>query len=266
MEPHVSSVFAPKDVPPNVDALAAFRSSEARTPLSRRLSHDLGASQRFVFVKSAPEVASSEVELAHVQSIEVVIAWGDNVLHVAHLTPPRSFFVGDARGSDFVIPREKLGAPLLQLLRVEGDAVTLAIPASARGHVQRPGEPQRSLDELRSVLPQETLGETTLRAPSGLCAELTIGDLTFFIALVSAGKPVPRGLGSAFDKVAASYFGGALFTQAALIAALASFTPPLGLSDSEELDRERMFLMEQYLSASAERERPEEAPDRKSVV
>ena len=50
---------------------------------------------------------------------EVTILWGENVLHVAHLSAGQSFHVGDEDGPpsrrsaqsacDFSIPREKLG-------------------------------------------------------------------------------------------------------------------------------------------------------------
>ena len=42
-------------------------------------------------------------------AIEVVIVWGGlSVLHVAHLSPPRAFYVGE-RDADFLLSRDTLG-------------------------------------------------------------------------------------------------------------------------------------------------------------
>ncbi len=51
---------------------------------------------------------SFEVE-TDVSAVEVAILWGDSILHVAHLSPPRSFYIGDDISSDFLIDSLKLG-------------------------------------------------------------------------------------------------------------------------------------------------------------
>src|SRR4029079_5117588 len=53
------------------------------------------------------------------------------------------------------------------------------------------------------------------------------------------------------------YFGLSFLAHAGLIAAMAFFVPPLGLTDDEELDKDAMFLMQEYLKAAAEREQEE---------
>ena len=45
-----------------------------------------------------PDVPSEEVETP-AQSIEVMILWDTSVLHVSHLTPPRSYYVGEEEGN-----------------------------------------------------------------------------------------------------------------------------------------------------------------------
>jgi hypothetical protein len=52
----------------------------------------------YQMIKSGPDVSPDEVEVAHLQSVEVMVLWGTNVLHVSHLTPPRNFYVGEERG------------------------------------------------------------------------------------------------------------------------------------------------------------------------
>src|SRR5690349_21122277 len=50
--------------------------------------HGAGGNYTYAMVKSGPDVSPDEVELPHVQAAEVMILWGANVLHVAHLSPP----------------------------------------------------------------------------------------------------------------------------------------------------------------------------------
>jgi len=52
-------------------------------------------SYTYTLIKSGPDVNPDEVELGHVTSVEVMILWDTTVLHVQHLTPPRSFYVGE---------------------------------------------------------------------------------------------------------------------------------------------------------------------------
>ena len=72
-------------------------------------------------VKSGPDVNADEVELLHVQAVEVMVLWGTNVLHVSHLTPPRNFYVGEEQGKnfacDFFIPAERLGTTRMPIVR-----------------------------------------------------------------------------------------------------------------------------------------------------
>src|SRR6187399_2710810 len=49
----------------------------------------------YTMIKSGPDVSPDEVEVAHLAAIEVMVMWDANVLHVQHLSPPRSFFVGE---------------------------------------------------------------------------------------------------------------------------------------------------------------------------
>ena len=42
---------------------------------------------RFVMTRTGPDVDPNEVEIPGSQSVEVMILWGESVLHVDHLTP-----------------------------------------------------------------------------------------------------------------------------------------------------------------------------------
>jgi hypothetical protein len=55
----------------------------------------------------------------------------------------------------------------------------------------------------------------------------------------------------------AMYFGLSFASIGGMMAALAFFVPPMGLTDDEELDKDALYLMQQYLKAAAEREQEE---------
>jgi hypothetical protein len=224
-------------------------------------------SYTYTMIKSGPDVSADEVELPHVQAVEVMVLWGTNVLHVSHLTPPRNFYVGEEQGKnfgcDFFIPSEKLGTTRLPIVTGDRASVALIIPPGARGHVELPGQPRMSLDEARArAQPSAELsGGHQLPLPGGAKARVEVNDFVFQVAAVNAGRPLKHGVGAAWDWTVAMYFGLSFLAHGGLIAAMAFFVPPLGLTDDEDLDKDALFLMQQYLKAAAEREQEEKDPE-----
>ncbi|HOT10575.1 MAG TPA: hypothetical protein PK710_12435, partial [Polyangiaceae bacterium] len=43
----------------------------------------------YVLTKSGPDIDAKEFERPDVVAIEIMIQWGENVLHIEHLSPPR---------------------------------------------------------------------------------------------------------------------------------------------------------------------------------
>ena len=217
----------------------------------------------YTMIKSGPDVSPDEVELAHVQAVEVMVLWGSNVLHVSHLTPPRNFYVGEEQsknaGCDFFIPSERIGTTRMPVVIGDRMSVSLVIPPHARGYVEFPGQGRMSLDEVRprAQPTAEVTGGHQLALPGGAKARLEIGDFVFQVAAVNAGKPIQHGVGATFDWTVAAYFGLSFLVHAGFVAAMAFFVPPLGLTDDEDLDKDRLYLMQQYLDAAAEREQEE---------
>jgi hypothetical protein len=75
-------------------------------------------------------------------AIEVVILWGElSILYIAHLAPPRAFYVGDAvdatgkPATDFLIGSESLGVERLPIVVEHGTRSAIVIPAGAVGEV-----------------------------------------------------------------------------------------------------------------------------------
>jgi hypothetical protein len=217
----------------------------------------------YTMIKSGPDVSADEVEIPHLQSVEVMVLWGANVLHVSHLTPPRNFYVGEEQGKnfacDFFIPSEKLGTTRLPVVIGDRASVAVVIPPGARGSVELPGMPRMTMDEARARAQPtaEVSGGHQLNLPSGGKARVEVGDFVFQVAAVNAGKPIQHGVGTTFDWNVAMYFGLSLAAIGGLVAAMAFFVPPLGLTDDEDLDKDALYLMQQYLKSAAEREQEE---------
>ncbi|HEY4103917.1 MAG TPA: AgmX/PglI C-terminal domain-containing protein [Polyangiaceae bacterium] len=217
----------------------------------------------YTMIKSGPDVSADEVEIAHLQSVEVMVMWGTNVLHVSHLTPPRNFYVGEEQGKnfacDFFIPSEKLGTTRLPVVIGDRASVAVVIPPGARGSVELPGMPRMTMDEARARAQPtaEVSGGHQLNLPSGGKARVEVGDFVFQVSAVNAGKPIKHGVGTTFDWNVAMYFGLSLAAIGGLVAAMAFFVPPLGLTDDEDLDKDALYLMQQYLKSAAEREQEE---------
>jgi hypothetical protein len=116
-----------------------------------------------------------------------------------------------------------------------------------------------SLDEARArAQPSAELsGGHQLSLPGGAKARVELGDFVFQVAAVNAGKPIKHGIGTNIEWGVAMYFGLSFLTMGGMLAAMAFFVPPMGLTDDEELDKDALYLMQQYLKAAAEREQEE---------
>jgi hypothetical protein len=226
--------------------------------------HGGGGNYTYAMVKSGPDVTPDEVELAHVQAAEVMILWGTNVLHVAHLSPPRNFYVGEEQSKafspDFFIPAEKLGAARVPVVLGDQSTIAVVIPQQATGEIETADGQRLSLDQVRRQAQPcaELPGAHQLPLTVGTKARIQLGDIVFQVAAVNAGKPIAHGLASGIDWNVLAYFGLSMLSVGGLIAAMAFFVPPLGLSDDEGIDQDQLYLIQQFLNAAAERELEQE--------
>lgn len=217
----------------------------------------------YTLVKSGPDVNSDEVELAGVASVEVMVMWGTNVLHVSHLTPPRNFYVGEEQGknvsSDFFIPSEKLGTTRMPVVIGDKTSCAVVIPPGAKGTIDIPGQGKMTLDEARAKAQPcaELSGAHQMPLPAGGRARVEVEGFVFSVAAVNAGKPAKKGLGAGMEWVMLTYFGLTFLTVGGFIAAMAYFVPPMGLTGDEDIDKDQLILIQQYLKSAAEREEEE---------
>lgn len=242
---------------------AAMTEAEARARALEVPADAPPGSYTYTLVKSGPDVSADEVELAGVASVEVMILWGTNVLFVTHLTPPRNFYIGEEQGknlpTDFLVPAERLGTTRMPVVVGDKTSLAVVIPPNATGYVELAGQPRMTLDEARQKgqPSAEVSGGHQFPLGNGAKARVEIDQLVFQVAAVNAGKPVPIGVGSGFDWSMTTYFGLSFLTHAGLIAAMAFFVPPMGLTEDGGIDKNQLRLIQQYLLSAAEREQQE---------
>jgi hypothetical protein len=216
-------------------------------------------SYTYKLVQSGPAVPAEECETA-VAAVEILIRWGSTVLHVDHLTPPRSFFVGEDQGkgqprADFFLPEEKLGTRRMPVVLVSGGAVRLVIPAGATGSVTLPGGAAKSVAEMLASGATEPCPELAGAAqvvlPTGARAALEVAGVSFEVSAVHAGKKAGR---LALTGESLPYQGLSFLLHAGLLAATALFMPSMAMADEDRISDDQKYQLIQALSTDAMKE------------
>jgi len=253
---------------PFAAAVNPFAAAAPATPYAGVIDVDPNAppgTYTYALVRSGPDVNPDEVEVAHVASIEVMTVWDSNILHVDHLTPPRSYFVGEELGDektscDFFVPSEMLGTTRAPIVVANGVSASLVILPRSNGTVEIPGQGKISLQDLiasgRARPSGQLSGAHEFELPAGAKArmELEHSGLVFEVSAVNAGKPVPAGILAQFEAAAYIYFALSLLLHLGTVASLAFFMPHMNGDDSEAIDRDTLLMMQHLLNAEAERE------------
>jgi hypothetical protein len=246
-----------------VFASAATRNRDVDSLFAAPVASAQAASTAYVLTRRGPALDPSEFDQPDTQTVEIMILWGDLVLHVDHLTPPRSYYVGEEERSqvrcDYFLPQDKVGASRVPVVLVDADGgVSVVIPEGATGSVELPGWGKRLLQNilaLREAAPcAELAGAHKLSLPFGAKTVMTINDLTFRVASVPAARKCVAGP-SGRDWATSLYVGLSMSIHAGLMTAMALFTPPMGLADADTITDDQTYLMQHYLAATAEPER-----------
>ncbi len=291
-QPAAPSVPAPAAVAPAATALPnPFAPPPAAQPAAPAAQPSLPEDPdqvTYQIVASGPPLSPAEVETTD-PAIEVVLMWGGNVLHVAHLSPPRRFVVGETNdwrdiertqdpplldrlfrrrppGIDYPMDAEVLGAHRLPLvLGATAGGVNVLVPSGAGGSVTIDGQTY-SLQDLEAQGKLQPCGEVAgakqLTLPTGGTATIELGSFRFVVRPTSAGKPIGKGFHPDLRPLA--YIGGsAAFFSIFLI--LFYFAPIEGRGLSlDQLDPDSRlvkFLMEP--PETQEEETPEWLQDSK---
>ncbi len=152
---------------------------------------------RYGIAASGPPVSPGDVETGN-SAVEVVIMWGDmSVLHVAHLSPPRTFVVGESDAKpDYLIGSEILGSSRMPLVVDVGGNAAVVIPQGATGTVTV-GEQSMSIADLQAQgklqACSEAPGAQQYTLPGGATARVSFRGLTFVVKPTSEGRKVGVG-------------------------------------------------------------------------
>jgi hypothetical protein len=199
---------------------------------------------------------AGEFERPEAEAIEVMGTWGSTVLFARHLSPTQNFVIGEGSPNepvDFEVSAQELGVVSARLVEVRGGTAHVIIPQGAKANLKQRAD--------HGFAPSNAASVALL---AGTVVELQFGRLKFRIANVAAAKSTPRaGLQSA-DRSVLAAFGVSFTAAAALLAGFAFWMPALGLNDGDDIDNDRLYMMKQYLSANAERNREEEAEKNES--
>lgn len=229
----------------------------------------MGDGYSYSMVRSSPHVSDDEVEDSHFAAIEVVALWETQVLQVTHLSPPRSYFVGeDTLGKaacDQFVPSDILGVDRAPIVLARGQSIFLIILPRSRGTVELPGACHVSFSDLiasgRAVPSPDVNGayEIELSDTSNAKIEFEGSSLAFQVAPVRAGRRIPVRSFVRSDPDAFLYTGLSVLLHAGLLAVFAFFLPTMHGDESEGVDRDRILMMQKLLNAAADREQEERA-------
>lgn len=261
-------------IPPPASPFAASPASPFVAPAQAQFGinapggNDFDPSKPYTYsmVKNGPDVNPDEVEVPHVASVEVIISWDQNVLHISHLTPPRNYYVGSESGPqnaiDYEVPEATLGTTRAPVVVAHGVSASLIMLPRSTGYVEIPGQGRVTFADLISsgrARPSSVMtGAHELELPAGAKARMELeSGLNFQVSAVNAGKAPPVGVFSSFEAAALLFVGLSFFLHAGIVASLAFFMPHMNTDDSEAYDRDQMLMMQKLLNASAEREEEE---------
>ena len=190
-------------------------------------------------VASGPPIMPDEVETGE-HAVEVVVMWGDrSVLHVEHMAPPRSFYVGEGSGKgdnvDYLIDGQAIGTSRVPVVTVVGGSVAAVIPQGATGEVTVADQTMTVADLIAGGRTQpcsELPGASQYPLPAGATARIQYRGFTFVVKPVQAGKSIAGGLDIDWRPLA--FIGGSMAIHAFFLL-LFWFLPPSPSSLSLDL-------------------------------
>ncbi len=216
---------------------------------------DIDPNQPFTYqmIKSGPEVNPDEVEVPHLAAIEVMVMWDTNVLHVSHLAPPRSFYVGEEQTNnvscDYFIPSETLGTTRAPVVVARGMSAALVILPRSSGYVDLPRAGARHVSgshprPVARVPRASCRARTSPKPPAGAeGAQMELEGSSIVFPGGARSMPASRcrrAPSRASSRPLLLAIGLSFLLHMGIVASLAFFMPAhAGLDDSEAIDRDR---------------------------
>ena len=169
---------------------------------------DEGDNVVYQLIPQTPPVNPGDVDSGE-SAVEVVILWGElSILHVEHMSPPRSFYVGEATDSkgklttDFLIGSESLGSERMPVVVESGSTVAVVIPQGATGDITV-GNQVISIEELAAQgqlqMSNQLAGARQYPLPQGATARVQYRGFTFVVKPMSAARRIGVGEGQRVD-------------------------------------------------------------------
>lgn len=246
------SPFRPFDVKNPFLAVQAIPTPFEQDDRAGRVAPDAAEGTYTYAMIPTAAVDTAEIDSA-VEALEVEVRWGAQVLHLGHLTPPRSFFVGEDQrpgaSCDVLVPEAKLGTSRAPIVLVDERGAWAVIPAGSC----------TSLDAAALAGAEacaELAGAKKVLLGRGQSVETTVGDFTFRVASTLAARKV-AGHGKLDRKHLAATAGSAL-VHGAFFAALAFMMPPLGATTEDGIQEDQQYRLMQAIQGLQEKEAEKE--------
>src|SRR5262249_25498494 len=160
----------------------------------------------------------------------VLVKWDENTLHVSHLSPPRSFFVGEESTApcDYFVPHEVLGTTRAPVVVARGVSAALVMLPRSMGTVEIPGQGTFTFEDLiqagRARPSSEMSGAHEFELPNNARAHMQLeGGLVFEVSAVNAGKAPPVGAFASFEPAAYMFIGLSFLLHIGIVASMAFF-------------------------------------------
>lgn len=241
------------------DPFGASTAFAAPAPVDEVPSDAPEGSYTYSMIKAGPPVLAEEVE-SHASAVEVMVMWDQSILHVAHLSPPRSFYVGEEDRSnvrcDYFVPAEKLGTTRAPIVLANAGGVSVVILPRCTGTIEIGGQVMSLQDAVANGRTQpcaELSGAHQMQLPMNAKAKVVLDNgLTFQVSAVNAGRKVAGHVALALAPLA--FFGLSGAIHGGLLTAMFLFMPPLTNTEDGEMSADQQYLLQQMLNAAAEKE------------
>lgn len=190
-------------------------------------------------------------------SLAISIAWGDVALHTAHLSPARSFYLGDST-ADCVLPDSAIPAGRAPLILAERGAVYLvAHPAmDPEGTITTPGNRARTVGDLArpgiSDPSPDVPGAFLIKLAPGTTAALSIGDFTIAITLETRAAVAVAGHYHVSPRSIPFQIGSAALHLALMIVAALLATPRA--DDRDPPSEDQVYFIQHELARIDEKD------------
>ncbi len=234
---------------------ASSTRSIAQNPFLAAAPADESTGGSYAMVQAGPAVDPAEVETAEL-AVEILVKWSDTVLHVSHMSPARSFTVGE-EGADLALPAAS-NVSKTELVNLVGGTPVAMVPAGVAAMIYSDAGAM-NLDAAKSAGLADANG--CIKIARGLRVEFEFAGCTFEIGGVAAAKKV-AGKAST-DKRAFGAQALSFGLHAALVGSMFVFMPALASTEDNAQNDDQLYVLRAMMQ-EAEQAREEDQSEKLS--